>query len=189
MTLELSPGMFLALPMLLAHTRVLAWRHDPGFEAQRTETERHVEQMVPQAEWRLLLAAVILGEVALERGDLADAERLTAKAEALVRGYPGAGMLQGRAERLRQALEQRRLADPLTRAERRVLELLPTQLTAEQMAARLFVSKNTVKTHMRRLYTKLDVTSRTQAVERACELGLLRPRDEPFGLSRARDEP
>jgi LuxR family transcriptional regulator, maltose regulon positive regulatory protein len=179
MTLDMSPGMFLALPMLLAHTRVLAWRGDPGFDAQRARTERHIEEMVPQVEWRLLLASVILGEVDLERGDLVEAGRWTAKAETVLRGYPDAGMLRRRAERLRQTLEQRRLADPLTRAEGRVLELLPTQLTAEQMAARLFVSKNTVKTHMRRLYTKLGVTTRTDAVERAHELSLLRPRDEP----------
>jgi LuxR family maltose regulon positive regulatory protein len=179
MTLDMSPGMFLALPMLLAHTRALAWRDDPGFDAQRARTERHIEQMVPQVEWRLLLASVILGEVGLERGDLVDAGRWAAKAETVLRGYPDAGMLRRRTERLRQTLEQRRLADPLTRAEGRVLELLPTQLTAEQMAARLFVSKNTVKTHMRRLYTKLGVTTRTDAVERAHELGLLRPRDEP----------
>jgi len=82
-------------------------------------------------------------------------------------------MLRGRVERLRQALERLHMADPITPAERRVLDLLPTQLTAEQLAARLFVSTNTVKTHMRSLYLKLDVTTRTAAVERARELGLL----------------
>ena len=66
------------------------------------------------------------------------------------------------------------MADPLTSAERRVLDLLPTQLSAPRIAARLFVSGNTVKTHMSHLYTKLGVTTRTDAVERARELGLLR---------------
>jgi LuxR family transcriptional regulator, maltose regulon positive regulatory protein len=178
MTLELSPGMFLALPMLLAHTRVLAWRDDPELAAQRALTETHLEQMVPQVAWRLLLAAVILGEIAFARDELDKAERWTAKAETSLRALPDAGMLRGRTERLRQSLEQRRMTDPLTPAERRVLELLPTQLTAEQMAVRLFVTKNTVKTHMRRLYAKLDVTSRTGAVTRARELGLLRAPDQ-----------
>ena len=59
-----------------------------------------------------------------------------------------------------------------------MLELLPTQLTANQMAARLYVSENTVKSHQRHLYAKLGVTTRTAAVERARELGLLS--GEPF---------
>ena len=45
----------LALPMLLAHARVLARRRDPGVAAQRTETERYLEHMVSQAPWRILL--------------------------------------------------------------------------------------------------------------------------------------
>jgi ATP-dependent transcriptional regulator len=87
-------------------------------------------------------------------------------------------MLRGRVARLRQAVEELRMADPLTSAERRVLDLLPTQLSAPQIAARLFVSGNTVKTHMSHLYAKLEVTTRTGAVERARELGLLRPPDQ-----------
>ena len=86
--------------------------------------------------------------------------------------------IKDRVARLRQALEQLRLADPLTPAERHVLELLPTQLPAAQIAARLFVSTNTAKTHMRHLYAKLDVTTRTDAVDRARQLGLLAPLDE-----------
>jgi LuxR family transcriptional regulator, maltose regulon positive regulatory protein len=65
-----------------------------------------------------------------------------------------------------------RLAAPLTTAELRVLELLPTS-TYVQMAATLFVSHNTVKTHLRSIYQKLGVSSRAEAIERAGELGLL----------------
>jgi LuxR family maltose regulon positive regulatory protein len=82
-------------------------------------------------------------------------------------------MLRGRVRRLREAIESSRLADPLTPAERRVLALLPTQLTADQMAARLFLTRNTVKSHMRHIYAKLGVTRRTDAVETAHRLGLL----------------
>ena len=64
-----------------------------------------------------------------------------------------------------------RLATPLTTAELRVLELLPTS-TYVQMAATLFVSHNTVKTHLRSIYQKLGVSSRAEAIERAGELGL-----------------
>ena len=64
------------------------------------------------------------------------------------------------------------LAQPLTPAELRVLKLLPTS-TYLQMADVLYVSRNTVKTHLRSVYQKLGVESRSQALERAVELGLL----------------
>ena len=173
MTLDISPGMYLALPMLLARVSILAHRGDPGLAAEQERAVRHLEQMIPQVPWRIILAAVVFGEVALAQGDLAEAERWTIRAERTLAGCPDAGMLVARVRRLRQTLEQLRLADPLTPAERRVLELLPTQLTAAQIAARLFVTTNTVKTHTRRLYVKLGVTTRTEAVERARDLGLL----------------
>jgi LuxR family maltose regulon positive regulatory protein len=64
------------------------------------------------------------------------------------------------------------LAEPLTAAEQRILELLPTS-TYLQMADTLAVSRNTVKTHLRSIYQKLGATSRSQAIERAVELRLL----------------
>jgi LuxR family maltose regulon positive regulatory protein len=64
------------------------------------------------------------------------------------------------------------LADPLTPAERRVLALLPTS-TYLQIANTLFVSRNTVKTHLRSIYQKLGVASRSEAVGRAVDLRLL----------------
>jgi ATP/maltotriose-dependent transcriptional regulator MalT len=173
MTLDLSPGMFLALPMLLARTRVRAHAGDPQTADWRARTATYLEDMVPQVPWRIMLVSVVLGEIALDLEEVSEAERWAARAERSLRDCPDAGMLRGRIERLRQALEERRLADPLTAAERRVLALLPTQLTAEQMATRLFLSRNTVKTHMRRLYLKLGVSTRTEAVERARGLRLL----------------
>ena len=63
-------------------------------------------------------------------------------------------------------------AAPLTPAELRILRLLPTS-TYLQMAETLYVSRNTVKTHLRSIYQKLCVESRAQAIERAVELRLL----------------
>jgi LuxR family maltose regulon positive regulatory protein len=54
----------------------------------------------------------------------------------------------------------------------RILKLLPTS-TYLQMAATLYVSRNTVKTHLRSVYQKLGVASRSEAIERAVDLGLL----------------
>ena len=63
------------------------------------------------------------------------------------------------------------LSDP----ELRVLRYLPSNLPADGIAGELYVSVNTVKTHMRHIYAKLDVHTRAQAVRRARELGLLAP--------------
>jgi LuxR family maltose regulon positive regulatory protein len=64
------------------------------------------------------------------------------------------------------------LNTPLTDAELRVLKLLPTTSPA-QMAAALYISLNTVKTHLRSIYQKLGGSSRSEAIERAVELRLL----------------
>jgi LuxR family maltose regulon positive regulatory protein len=64
------------------------------------------------------------------------------------------------------------VSGPLTVAEQRVLKLLPTS-TYLQMAATLYVSRSTVKTHLRSIYAKLGVTSRSEAIERAVDLRLL----------------
>jgi LuxR family transcriptional regulator, maltose regulon positive regulatory protein len=64
------------------------------------------------------------------------------------------------------------LIEPLTAAELRILELLPTT-SYLQMTATLYVSLNTVKTHLRKIYLKLGVSSRSEAIERAVNLRLL----------------
>ena len=72
------------------------------------------------------------------------------------------------------------LRDELSEAELRVLRYLPSNLKAPEIAAELFVSANTVRTHLRHIYAKLDAHTRGEAVARARELGLLEPR----GLAR-----
>ena len=57
-----------------------------------------------------------------------------------------------------------------------MLELLQTHLTADQIAAHLFVSPSTVRTHTRALHRKLGTTTRAETVAKAVELGLLPPR-------------
>lgn len=61
----------------------------------------------------------------------------------------------------------------ITQREREVLELITQGLSNQEIADKLFVSLNTVKTHSARLFEKLDVNSRTKAIHRAKELGLL----------------
>jgi LuxR family maltose regulon positive regulatory protein len=63
--------------------------------------------------------------------------------------------------------------DPLTAAETRALEKLAEGLTYTQIASELYLSLNTVKTHLRHAYIKLGATSRSSAVKRAASLGIL----------------
>jgi ATP/maltotriose-dependent transcriptional regulator MalT len=72
----------------------------------------------------------------------------------------------GRAESRRGPIE------PLTQAELRVLKLLPTS-SYLQIANTLYVSHNTIKTHMRSVYQKLEVASRSEAIKRAIDPRLL----------------
>ena len=69
----------------------------------------------------------------------------------------------------------RPLPEPLSGSEIRVLRYLPTHLNTPEIARELYVSPNTVKTHIRNLYAKLGTHSRAEAVERARALGLLAP--------------
>jgi LuxR family maltose regulon positive regulatory protein len=100
---------------------------------------------------------------------------------------PGLGVLVSAAADLERALEE--LPDPrdghlsgLTRAELRLLPLLATHLSFREIGERLHVSRNTVKTQAISAYRKLGVSSRSDAIERASELGLV---DEPGAVVRA----
>jgi LuxR family transcriptional regulator, maltose regulon positive regulatory protein len=66
-----------------------------------------------------------------------------------------------------------RLTEPLSESEIRVLRYLPTKLSAPEIADQLYLSVNTVKTHMRHVYDKLGAHRRHEAVEQARALGLL----------------
>ncbi|MGH3173469.1 MAG: response regulator transcription factor, partial [Streptosporangiaceae bacterium] len=76
-------------------------------------------------------------------------------------------------KRAASAPRQGKLLNPLTTAEIRVLEKLSERLTYAQIASELYLSLNTVKTHLRHAYMKLDVTSRSSAIKRATSLGIL----------------
>jgi LuxR family maltose regulon positive regulatory protein len=63
----------------------------------------------------------------------------------------------------------------LTDSELRVLRLLPTNLSLADIASQLYVSRNTVKSHVASIYRKLEADKRGEAVERARAAGLLPP--------------
>ena len=71
------------------------------------------------------------------------------------------------------------LREELSEAELRVVRYLPSNLKASEIASELTVSTNTIRTHLRHIYAKLDAHGRTEAVVRARELGLLAPAARP----------
>ena len=81
------------------------------------------------------------------------------------------GMLQDHLD----GVEPHVLPAQLNERELTVLRFLPTNLSAAEIGDELFLSVNTVKTHMRKLYSKLDVHTRADAVQRGRALGLLAP--------------
>lgn len=72
------------------------------------------------------------------------------------------------------ALNEKRLQElAITKRELEILGLIADGLSNREIAERLFVSENTVKTHSSRLFDKLSARRRTQAVQRGKELGLI----------------
>jgi LuxR family maltose regulon positive regulatory protein len=114
------------------------------------------------------------------RGEADEARRLLAEARRVVDACADPGTLATRlstAERALRAPSARRPAGEaggeLTDRELGVLRLLAGSLSRREIADALYVSQNTVKTHLKGIYRKLDATSREAAVARARELGLL----------------
>jgi LuxR family transcriptional regulator, maltose regulon positive regulatory protein len=125
------------------------------------------------AETRILVARVSLGlgHVARARELLADASRLARRTPDVVlfpRWFDDAwGQFDERAETTLAGIGS------LTTAELRVLRFLPTHYPFHEIAQRLHVSSNTVKTHVHAVYRKLDASSRSEAVATATRAGLL----------------
>ena len=65
------------------------------------------------------------------------------------------------------------LMDPISERELEVLHLIAAGLSNQEIAEKLFISLNTVKTHTKNINSKLSVTNRTKAIVRAKELGIL----------------
>lgn len=168
-------GFLLHFYGLASHCRVLSRRGDAALAGYLEALVSYRGRMLPQADYMLLWTAVVLGEVCMEQGDAVGALRWIQEALRVHRRYPDAGILGPRTRRLDEALQRRRNVEPLSPAERHVLELMQTHLTADQIASRLFVSTNTVRTHMQALHRKLGAATRAETVDRAVELGLLPP--------------
>ena len=151
-------------------------------EALHGERLRRAPQpTVGQAHALLVLAHVRVARSRLERaaGDLKRARRAIA-------GFPDPGRLPAIAATVEQDLTTARanagnrpIVEEPSAAELAVLRCLATGLSQREIGVRLYISMNTVKTHVRELYRKLGVTSRADAVARAEALGLLDRPESP----------
>ena len=108
--------------------------------------------------------------------DPGGAAAVLTQAHDILRQRPDLGVLPEQADRLQASLATSNTravgASSLTAAELRLLPLLSTHLSYAEIGERLYVSKNTVKTQAYSAYRKLGVSSRSEAVVRARELGL-----------------
>ena len=169
--------------LALAVACVAAGRLDEAErEALRGERLRRSPQpTVGHAHALLVLARVRLARSRLERaaGDLERAQRA-------IPGLPDPGRLPAIAATVEQDLVTARanagngqFVEQPTAAELAVLRCLAAGLSRREIGARLYISLNTVKTHIRELYRKLGAASRADAIARAEALGLLDPTESP----------
>ena len=150
-----------------------------AYERAAAALERAVE-LTRRGAGRLEQAAALveLGRLGWARGHRDDARRLAREARRIVDGCADPGCVAGRLAHLELRTELRQaapvaVADELSESELAVLRLLPTELSNREIGEELYVSVNTVKTHVRSIYAKLRARSREQAVGRAREIGLL----------------
>jgi LuxR family maltose regulon positive regulatory protein len=146
----------------------------------RTDVER-TSRLLPRLSlalpWLAVQVRLELARARLELSEHGAAAEVLAQAEELLAHGPDLGTLGARAEELRRELDRgSRPADRvehLTPAELRLLPLLTTHLSFREIAEILNISRNTVKTQAICVYRKLGVSSRSAAIERASELGLV----------------
>jgi LuxR family maltose regulon positive regulatory protein len=98
-----------------------------------------------------------------------DEPELLAYVGRLLEAYPS------KAEKLPEVRRSqvKEIVEPLSERELEVLQLLPSSLSSTEMAAELSISVNTLRTHLKSIYAKLDAHSRYEAIARSKELGLL----------------
>lgn len=121
-----------------------------------------------------LLVELARAELAL--GRIAEAAVSLNRAEELCAGLADPGALPARITQLREHTSTRRTAgdrEALSRRELEVLTLLPSALSATEIGSELFVSTNTVRSHVKSIHRKLGVTTRADAVAAARRAGLI----------------
>ena len=146
--------------------------------AELTHADRLRPLLTHAVPWLSVQVSLELARVHLAFGEVDDTRTLLQEIDAVLRVRPDLGTLVEQTAALRDQL--RALAEPdgrwassLTSAELRLLPLLVTHLSFREIGDRLCVSRNTVKTQAISVYRKFGVSSRSEAVERAAQLGFV----------------
>ncbi len=168
--------------------RVAIHRGAPARAHEELVRAQLVCPLVSHAQPSFAVGALLeLARAYLAIADPSGARNVVSQAEAIARRRPALGTLNASLaemrERLRDATSVLAGSSALSTAELRLLPILSTPLTFNEIGERMFLSRHTVKTQAISIYGKLGASSRSEAVQRAIELGLL----EPFpGLAPAR---
>jgi LuxR family maltose regulon positive regulatory protein len=167
-----------SLLVFVLAARVALHRRDLTLaRAQLGEAQRLRPLLSHAIPWYAVEAELQMAEVSIGLGDPSGARQFVRDAEAVLRRRPDLGVLGKRTDELRGRLGTLQSAagdtSTPTAAELRLLPLLMTHLTVAGIADRLFLSRHTVKSQVWSLYRKLGVHTRSDAVVRARELGLL----------------
>ena len=155
-----------------AHGEALSRRGE--LDAATAELERSVDlagRGVASVETGYVLAR--LAELQRARGEAEAARELSERARDVVERCADPGRVSEVVAPVRPARRESAF-DDLSERELAVLRLLPTPLSQREIGAELFVSLNTVKSHTRSIYRKLDAANRDEAVARARERQLIR---------------
>jgi LuxR family maltose regulon positive regulatory protein len=155
-----------------AHQGEVARAHADLAHAQRLRPQLTVALPIYAVQARLELVNVYLALT-----DVAGARTVLGEVDQLLRRRPHLGALGRQAGQLRARAEAMHAdmlgASSLTAAELRLLPLLATYLSFREIGGRLHLSPHTVKTQAMSIYRKLGVSSRSQAIQQAQQLGLL----------------
>jgi LuxR family transcriptional regulator, maltose regulon positive regulatory protein len=133
--------------------------------------------------WLAIQVRLEVGHACITMRDRKGAQRMLEEARAILEAKPKLGVLSAGVDALAAEVDEMP-ADgasgnsALTAAELRLLPLLSTHLSFREIGERLFVSRNTIKTQAISVYRKLGVSSRSEAIARAGELGLVGPEEE-----------
>lgn len=172
------------VPTLVVCTATSAWveAHAGNPEAARADillTRRNLAYLDKVTSWLSITARVALAEASLLLGDQVGTKMFLDDVTAALDTLPRTGRIRdlvaNAASRLTTAHLTQHGPSALTTAQLRVLHYLPTNLSMAEIGERLFVSRNTAKTHASAIYLKLEAASRREAVEAARRAGLLPP--------------
>jgi LuxR family maltose regulon positive regulatory protein len=165
------------LAFALAARLALHRRDQSRARAHLAEAQRLRPLLSHALPWYSVGVLLEMAEVSIGLGDTSGARQFIRDADAVLRRRPDLGTLGKRTYELRERLGVMEALGSegatLTSAELRILPLLLTHLTVAGIADRLFLSRHTVKSQVWSMYRKLEVHTRSDAVTRARELGLL----------------